>query len=556
MRRLPEQHWSYPLIATLAAVVMLARVVLVTNVYNNTIDEPYHIGSAVVLWEAKQLTVGAQHPPLARWVIGAPLFAQGVRYPEARDEYVVVEYPGFDIGRQLLFSGKLPYWRMLLAARHSLLVFSVASLFFVYQLGKYLGNSLIAMLAMVFFSVDPTLLAHSALVGTDVAGCAGFLCGFYYGLRFCAKPRAVRALVFGVALGLAISCKLSSVLLIPVLVIVALLRRVRSKRPLPSIGSLFIVCVVAFMVLWGTYGFAINPMRQQAIFTDQRAWTIVPEIIREQPIPMPSFFLGQLLLASRATAQVTPGYLNGQISANGWLLYFPEALAVKEPIGMLLALIFAVVAAIVVRQWRFRAWLLFIPVCVVLAVSMRSRYQLGVRHLLPILPLIYLFAVMTLTRAKWTGVLFATMFLAAIETAAVHPDYLAFFNFACGGPSHGDRCLIDSNLDWGQDIYRLSNWLKSDEAKGREYTIRCAYATGPMLQEFGLDSSALKAKPHGLFAISKNVLHRFEGAEKMQGQDAVDLGEDYSWVTRYPLVKRIGYSIDVYDLDAKDSAAK
>jgi 4-amino-4-deoxy-L-arabinose transferase-like glycosyltransferase len=556
MRRLPEAHWSYPLIAALAAVVMLVRVVLVTNVYNNTIDEPYHIGSAVVLWEAKQLVVGAQHPPLARWVIGAPLFAQGVRYPEARDEYVVVEYPGFDIGRQLLFSGKLPYWRMLLAARHSLLVFSLASLFFVYRLGKYLGNSLIAMLATVFFSLDPTLLAHSALVGTDVAGCAGFLWGFYYGLKFCAKPQAIRAMVCGIALGLAISCKLSSVLLIPALIIVALFRRVRSKRPLPSFGALFIVCVVAFMVLWGTYGLAINPMRQQAIFTDQRAWTIVPEIIREQPIPMPSLFLGQLLLAARAAGHSQPGYLNGQISTDGWLLYFPEAIAVKEPVGMLLAVVVAIAAAVVVKQWRFRAWILFIPILVVLAVSMRSRYQLGVRHMLPILPLMYLFAVIQLTRARWTLPLLGMMLLAGVETAAVHPDYLAFFNFACGGPSHGDRYLIDSNLDWGQDIYRLSNWLKSDEAKGRDYSIRCAYATGPMLQEFGLDPAALQAKPHGLFAISKNVFVRFDGAQKMQGQDAVELGEDYSWVTRYPLVKRIGYSIDVYDLDAKDTSAK
>src|SRR6185436_14377916 len=126
-----------------------------------------------------------------------------------------------------------------------------------------------------------------------------------------------------------------------------------------------------------------------------------------------------------------------------------------------------------------------------------------------------------------------------------------FFNIASGGPSHGERYLIDSNLDWGQDMYRLAQWLKSDEAKGRDYTIRCAYATGPLLSELGLDPSALSVTPHGLFAISKNVAHQLENAKAEPGNAGVLPGEDYSWVSRYPLVKRIGYSIDVYDLDAK-----
>ena len=272
---------------------------------------------------------------------------------------------------------------------------------------------------------------------------------------------------------------------------------------------------------------------------------------------MPSFFLGQLLLMARAAGHSTMGYLNGQISTNGWLLYFPEALAVKEPLGFLLRFAREPGHCGALSGRRARGWILFIPILFVLAVSMRSRYQLGIRHLLPVLPLMYLFAVIQLARRKMIAPLLGLMLLTAIETAAVHPDYLAFFNFASGGPSHGERYLLDSNLDWGQDLYRLSIWLKSDEAAGRNYTIRCAYANGPLLEQFGLDPAALKATPHGLFAISKNVSHRFEGAQKMACDAAgVELGEDYSWLSRYPLVKHIGYSIDVFDLDAKDVPAK
>lgn len=528
----------------LAGVVMLARVVAVTYVYNNTVDEPYHIGSAVVLWEAKQLVVGAQHPPLARWVIGLPLVVQGMRLPEARGEFTVVEYPGFGIGQELLFSGKLPYWYMLTAARHSLLIFACLTLFYVYRLGEYLANPLVGMLATVFFSFDPTFLAHSALVGTDIAGCAGFVAGLYYLLRYSAKPRAARAVVAGVVVGLAIACKFSCLLLVPAIVLIVIARRIWCKKRLPPILGVLLACAIAFVVLWATYGFAINPLRQQAMMTNEPAWTSLPKALVEQPIPMPSFFLGQMFLASR-TATGHASYFNGQVSYDGWLMYFPEALAVKEPVGFLVALVSGL-AILIFRKRSLRSWLLLIPIGMYFAISMRSRYQLGIRHLLPILPLMYLFAVMQFVRIKRVMPLLCLVALVAIETAAVHPDYLAFFNFASGGPGHGDRYLIDSNLDWGQDLYRLAMWLKSSEARGRAYTMRCAYATPPLVKAIGLDPAALTDRPHGLFAVSKNVEHRLEGAI-----DGASLGEDYSWLSRYPVVKRIGYSIDVYDLDAK-----
>ena len=291
VRAFPKKHWAYPLIALLASLVMVVRVVLVTNVYNNTIDEPYHIGSAMVLWESKQLVVGAQHPPLARWVIGLPLVLQGVRYPEARDEYVVVEYAGFDIGRQLLVSGQVPYWRMLTAARHSLLIFSLLALFYIYRLGRYFGDSLIAMLATVFFSFDPTFLAHSALVGTDTAGCAGFVGGLYYGLRFCDKPRVDRALVCGLSLGLACSCKLSCVLLIPILILIAVLRRIRWRRRLPSIGLLAFIVVIAFVVLWATYGLCDQSDAAAGnFFGSTRSGRSCPKYSKNNPSPCRVFF--------------------------------------------------------------------------------------------------------------------------------------------------------------------------------------------------------------------------------------------------------------------------
>jgi len=158
-------------------------------------------------------------------------------------------------------------------------------------------------------------------------------------------------------------------------------------------------------------------------------------------------------------------------------------------------------------------------------------------------------------RLAWLAPLILLTF---IETATMHPDYLAFFNVVSGGPRRGERLLLDSNLDWGQDMGRLAKWLKSNEANGRPYTIRCSFVNEQLLHALGLNPAALTASPQsGLFAISKNVRHRFQVAERDESPDGQPIpGEDYSWLSRYPVVKRIGYSIDVYDLDAKDLQSK
>lgn len=540
---LPRSHKAYPWIALVAGLVFLARAVSQIFTFSDTIDEPYHIASSVAMYEAHNLFLGAQHPPLARWVAGLPLVLQGVELPAARGEFVVVEYPGFPIGRELLASGQLPYWRMLISARLALLVFPCLSLLLLYRFGRWLGGARTGMFAVVFFSFDPTFLGHSAWVGTDGAGCAGFIAAMYFGLRWLVRPNLRRSAIAGVAVGLAIACKFSCVLVLPSLVLIALWRRARSRRKLPNARAIATTALVGFSALWATYWFDIGPMRHQAMFENVALWDKLPAILKEQPIPMPSLPLGYLFLTTRA-ATGQPTYLLGELSFRGWWYYYPVAIAVKSSIAFLVALAIALS-----RRWSIRVAVLLLPCAIYLALAMRANYQIGIRHLLPVIPLLYLVIALQLARSL-PRLLMGLMLVAAVETAAVHPDYLSFFNIASGGAKSGEKYLIDSNLDWGQDIARLAAWLKSDEAKGRSYTLRLFNGYEPPISKLGLDPAALKAKPAGLLAISKNVRHRLDGIV-VERDGSMRLGEDFSWVTTYPLVKKIGTSIDVYDLDAK-----
>jgi hypothetical protein len=560
---LPAEHRIYPFIALLAALILVVRIVPTIRTFNHTFDEPSHLAAAVGIWQEKKLTLGAEHPPLARLVPGLVLHLMGVRLPPEYDTKTIASADqSFDAGGKILFNSGYGYWTILTRARLAMLVFPLIALFYLYLLARWLSHSREAMLATVFFSLDPTLLGHAMWIATDAAAAAGFLAASYYGLRFLYAPTNKRALAGGIALGAAIACKATAMLLLPALFLILLIRPARALcmdcpwrrrlrvyfRRWPSVRQSIFFLIAAFVILWGLYFFDVGRMANQHLMQNAHHWDEMPACLKQLPIPMPSFFVGTFFQVAHNSAG-HHAYLNGHLGYHGWWVYFPEAFILKSPLGLLIALVVAGAFALAsIPRWRRTPpkTLVYIIPLVFIAISLRSHINIGVRHLLPVIPFAYLFVAIQLGR-QWKAVILGLLILlAAVETASVHPDYIAFFNVLAGGPSGGHRYLVDSNLDWGQDIARLATWLKSDANRGRSYTLRVEDSSETKLIKYlGLDPAALTAEPHGLFAISANVQARLR---------TFSIGPDYSWVKAYPLVKRVGQSINVYDLDQKPAS--
>ena len=169
------------------------------------------------------------------------------------------------------------------------------------------------------------------------------------------------------------------------------------------------------------------------------------------------------------------------------------------------------------------------------------------------LPFLYLFICFQLTRARAKGLaLLAVLILTAvIESAWIAPNYVESFNVIAGGPARGAKYLIDSNIDWGEDIAQLAEWLHSDQARGRSYSLRLyMFPNKSLAGALGLDPAAIfrNLDKGGLPAISKNV--RYGLGAGLSEDWIAQPKDDYRWLAQYPIVKHIGYSIDVYDLDA------
>jgi hypothetical protein len=264
---------------------------------------------------------------------------------------------------------------------------------------------------------------------------------------------------------------------------------------------------------------------------------------RAAVFPAPALFqgIGQLAAKNRAGHK---SYLLGEVRTTGWWYFFPVALTVKSPIPFLL-LTFAgiAVAAAGGRDERRRRLEPVAIAAAILLVSLPSRINIGLRHVLPLYPFLPvtagLGAAALLRSRPWhrLGAALAVTLVGWQIAASVrtHPDYLAYFNELAAG--HPERILVDSDLDDGQDLKRLADTLRAR----RIPAIWLAYAGSATVAEHGLPPVRWLEPHHEVKGWVAASLYSIKlGSLDRPGHD------DFAWLDRYPPVARVGRSIRLY----------
>ena len=237
--------------------------------------------------------------------------------------------------------------------------------------------------------------------------------------------------------------------------------------------------------------------------------------------------------------QGNDAYLLGRHSQKGWWYYFPVAYAVKTPTAAVLLLVICLTSVALKPSGWLRAplkwYVLAVPPVIYLLASMTSNINIGIRHLLPIYPFIYVSLAAWLiggTYSRWRLVSAALVAaLVCAESVSAYPFYLPFFNTAAGGSAQGTRYLIDSNVDWGQDLKHLKSYVA---ARG-EREICLSYFGNIDPAYYGVRYRALTdaAKTDSCdVAVSVNSLYT---------------GDQFAWLRNRNPDARIGYSIYYYD---------
>jgi hypothetical protein len=268
-------------------------------------------------------------------------------------------------------------------------------------------------------------------------------------------PDLASGVLFGVMTGLAILAKYSALVFLPAAAGLAVAIYVIVERPgvrplaraaVERIPSFAIAVVTAAALVWAAYRFSYGV----STFGGPR-------------LPAPELFSGLKMVADH-NREGHYAYLLGARSTAGWWYFYPVVLAVKTPLAFLALLGYGV--ALAFRDMRTRAWVPLAFSGGILIVGLFSRINIGVRHILPIYIGFSLVAAIALVRmlelgeaSKWTrGILAVLLVWMGVSSLLAHPDYLAYFNELAG--SKPENILLDSDLDWGQDMKRLSKRLR------------------------------------------------------------------------------------------------
>jgi hypothetical protein len=250
-----------------------------------------------------------------------------------------------------------------------------------------------------------------------------------------------------------------------------------------------------------------------------------------------------------------PVFLNGEHRRTGWWYYYAACIAYKVPLFTLAWLCLATGLAAarkpalrIARDGTFAMTALFILV----AMSVATDINIGVRYILPLWPFLCLWVgrLGELPRPGGRVALVAIAVLGLIPVAGIHPHYLSYFNPIAGGPIDGRHRLIDSNLDWGQDLVALKRFV---DREGIE-KIWLAYFGNEDPATLGIDFALPHGPQLGWNAISVNYVMGLPFSHIRDGRgNRVRLGRplfvDYQ---RFEPVARAGYSIDLYYLTAED----
>ena len=610
------QTKKYQIIAFLLLGVMLG--ILLVSITNESaiVDELAHIPAGYSYAVLSDYRLNPEHPPLLKAISGVfvrifvnPHFPTDI--PSWKDEV----NGQWGMGYSFLYENGNNADDIIFWARIPIILLAVYLGWLLYQwVGRRFGSR-VALLTLAFFCFSPTMLAHNRYVTTDLGASFGFFIGIVTFIKLLERPTARNAIIAGLCFAVAQLLKFSLVLLVPIcgLMFICWIISIPSqnkKEWLYKIWALLkkiiLMLIVALALIWAVYGlFTYNypPERQlndaTQILTSYGfrpavnfdLWLIRNPLTR----PLGQYILGVLMVQQRAAGGNT-AYFLGEVSAAGSRLYFPLLYLVKEPLPIhlfsLIALFYCIAqfrfwlkqhkekTATAVATWReiiqryFVEWSCVIMIAVYWAVSMKSPLNIGIRHVLPTFPFIYILVSRGVVR--WTqgyslssnprnlkevfvnllntvsktfpryAIVAILLFWLAIGTLTTTPAFLSFYNELAGGTPNGWRIAVDSNYDWGQDLKRLADFVQENNIE----KISVDYFGGGV-PKYYLGKRvepwwSSRGQPKGWFAISATFR---QGALGTPAPGFIRKPEDnYEWLKQYPPIARAGSSIFIYKL--------
>jgi hypothetical protein len=529
---------SCKVIGAVIALLVLFVVLCVGSGWNTspTFDETFFIGAGYSFLKGDVHSQPTANLVLAEKWIALPLLAMKVDEPtaEERRDAEALRENAYWVS---LFRSETRMFTMLRATRAMATLFGVALALVVFFWSRRLHGDGAGLISLAFCCLCPVVISNSGLATTDIAVTLFFALAVWSFWTLLHRISVGTVLGCGLAVGGLMATKISGVLFVPMAglmvgaklalchpVAVALPGRVAreeanaSKQFFLLAPASLVAALVGYCTLWAIYGFhysfGVQTPEGSALwhlFNGQPEGLVSNYIAWCRAFRLfPEHFLIDIRLFT-LTIGHRRAFLLGHSSRTGWWYFFPVAWFFKTPIPFLVAFL-ASLTVVIVAGWQRLAkgagavaaainFYEFTPLAVLFAVylgaMMSGTLNIGIRHLLPVYPVLFVFAGV-LARARWrhrwSGMALVGALLAwsAGEVWAVYPQTLAYFNEFAGGPQNGYHILVDSSCDWGQDLPAVEKWVGRRASRpGPKPPVYFSYFGSGLLRPFKLDEVVL-----------------------------------------------------------------
>ena len=542
--------------------------------YSPTWDEIGHLPAGIAIWQWGRHDLYRVNPPLVRAIAAIPVIVARPQLDWSPWRADSADRSEWELGRRLIEANGWRSARLFFVfARWACIPFSLVGAYVCFRWARELYGSGAGLLALTLWCFSPTVLAYGQLITPDAAASALGAVAVYAFWRWLKRPDWWRAVVAGAMLGLAELTKstwIALFILSPALWVAARGSQPKAGKPGNRLGAwareapqLGLILALGLYVLNLGYGFEGSFKRlgdyrfvSRTLGGDEERTgegglgrnRFAHTWLADAPVPLPNNYLLGIDVAKHDFEQRLWSYLHGEWRLGGWWYWYLYALLIKEPLGTWLLAALAVAATLFARgyaaPWRDELVLLTPFVAVLGLVSSQTGYNHHVRYVLPILPFAFIWISKVACAVEFRHWKVATIAAIALAWSVgsslwVYPHSLSYFNELAPGPTGGHYHLGNSNMDWGQDLIYLSEWL-DDHPEPR--MLRLAYdmpLVDPKLAHVEYVGPPPGTPEPGWHAVSVNQIH--------------NRSRSYEYFLRFRPVAMAGYSIYIYHVTLEEA---
>lgn len=567
-----EKKYSKLQLAAIVLLLLSLTAQALTGMFHSSVvwDEPAFIGQGKAIFSTGYMSfmILADHPPLSYYISSIPLI------PLKFDEKIWDKKELFKIGYDVLFNSGYNYKKILILSRFPFLILSVISALYVLKWAAEAYGPKSGIFALFLYSFNPSIISYSGLATADFTVAAMIFIATYYFWKYLNEQSVKNILLTAIFFGLAQLSKITAFVLVPLFAIIGFVAvRNNKKIKLNKILKHFAVMIlIAFFLMWAFHKFQFGTMSNnlpQIYYADKARQElgkipVIPNqllfVYDKVPLPMPIYFgmVGNVVYLS---SQEKENFVFGEITNKSiWYMGLLSFL-LKTPIPLLIMLAIIFIFFKKLKLDKLTSLTLIIPIVLIFITFSANNKLSGIRHLLAIYPFIFVLAgsITNIRMKRRNAIVYSLSLLYLLSALLVAPYYLSYMNILAGGPANAYKIMVGANIDQGQELLGLKDFMQKNNigkiklsywgsVDPKNYGINYEYLPSPYFQPWQNNYTHIVqpntrvqedcSERKGWIAISVTNLQNVHLANK----------ECYDWLKKYEPVKRIGYSIFVYDV--------